>query len=139
MRCGARKLLVEGLAVEQPGQRIALAVVQQALVVLEHLEDAVDRIDLLRRKGPRLDHFQAGVHLVVHPDGQPQGVAPLAQLSHGLRGMGLQAFMQRGHVGHANTLRVGLGLRARAEPLAPAIHPGTRPTVVLTVQHKHFQ
>lgn len=74
-----RELLIEGLAVEQPRECIALAVVQQALVILIDVEDALDHVQLVHRKRPRLRHLDAGVHLVVHPHRHPQRVLALAQ------------------------------------------------------------
>ena len=53
------KLLVEGLAVEQPGQRIASGIVQQALVVLVDEEHALITSSM-GREGARLRDLQAG-------------------------------------------------------------------------------
>src|SRR6218665_1150265 len=67
----ARELLIEGLAVEQAGERVAFAVVEQALVVLVDLKHALEDIELVCRKGARLRDLQAGADLVVHPHRQP--------------------------------------------------------------------
>ncbi len=68
------QLVVESLAVEQAGQRVALAVVQQVLKVAVHADDAADDVDGIAGVWGRIDDFQAGVGLVAQPDRQPQGV-----------------------------------------------------------------
>ncbi|MNT70358.1 hypothetical protein D3C72_2087360 [compost metagenome] len=62
----ARELLVKGFAVEQAGERVAFAVIQQTLVVLVDLKHAHPHIHLVRRERARLRDLQAGAHLVVH-------------------------------------------------------------------------
>jgi hypothetical protein len=66
------QLVVEGLAVEQAGQRIAFAVVQQVLEIAVDADDAADDMDGVAGVRRRVDDFKAGVRLVAEPDRQPQ-------------------------------------------------------------------
>ena len=134
----ARELLVEGLAVEQSGQRIAFAVVQQALVVLVDVEDAGNDVELLNREGARLDDFKAGGSLVMHPDGEPQAMAPPAQGCGGPGRVGRDAFLQGGQF--CNGLARGVLGRFGfvGHPFAVA-HPGAWAHEAFVAQRKNIQ
>jgi len=64
----AVQMLVKSFAVEQPGQSIALAVIKQALVVLVHLKNGQQNIQIVRGKLSRLGNFNAHPGLFAHPD-----------------------------------------------------------------------
>jgi len=121
----ARELLIEGLAVEQAGERVAFAVVEQALVVLIDLKHALEDIELVCRKGARLRDLQAGADLVVHPHRQPQPVAALVHRCQGAVAMVRHAFAQVRVMlqGFAPGVCGGFGVGKR--PLA-VLHPGAR-------------
>jgi hypothetical protein len=62
------ELLVKGLAVEQTGERVAFAVVEQTLVILVDLKNAGNDMELLRRERARLGNFEATRYFFLHPD-----------------------------------------------------------------------
>lgn len=134
----ARELLVESLAVEQAGQRVAFAVVQQALVVLVDVKDAGDDVELLCGKGARLDDFKAGRGFVMHPDGEPQAMAPPAQGCGGPGRVGRDAFLQGGQF--CNGLARGVLGRFGfvGHPFAVA-HPGAWAHEAFAAQRKDIQ
>ena len=134
----ARELLVKRLAVEQAGECVALAVVKQALVVLVDLKDALEHVELVRRKRPRLRDLQAGGDLVVHPHRQPQHVAPVARLGQRAFALAEHAFVQ-GRVG-IKTLapRVGGRFGVGGDELA-VVDPRAGAHMVHTPVREQFQ
>ncbi len=133
-----RELLVEGLAVEQAGQRVALAVVQQALVVLVDEEDALDHVELVGRERPRLRDLDAGMHLVVQPHRQPQHVLAAPHgLQHVRPALG-DAFVQRRERRQGLAARIDRGFPVAGDHL-PVLVPGARPHVGLAARLEDLQ
>eukprot|EP01133_Synstelium_polycarpum_P015851 gene15851-18832_t len=89
------QLVVEGLAVQQAGERIALAVVEQVLEIAVDADDAADDLDGGARVGRGVGDFQAGGDLVADPDGQPQQVAAVGAQGIGARLVARDAGGQR--------------------------------------------
>jgi hypothetical protein len=67
----ARELVVEGLAVQQAGQGIAFAVVEQVLEIAVDGDDAGHVADGVAAEGLVVAQFEAGVGFVAEPDRQP--------------------------------------------------------------------
>ncbi|MNT38301.1 hypothetical protein D3C72_1744870 [compost metagenome] len=86
-----RQLVIEGLAVQQAGERIAFAVVEQVLEIAVHADDAADHLDGGARVRRGIGDFQAGGDLVADPDGQPQQMAAIGAQGVGTRFMALDA------------------------------------------------
>lgn len=104
--------IVEGLAVAQAGQRVALGVVEQAAVVLEETRKALQHRLLGNAGNTRPAHPQAG------PDA--------ARLHHRVDQQGAAVFLQLHHI--ARPMDLGqLGARARIVDLG---HRQRQPTVV---------
>lgn len=80
------QVFIKSLAVEQAGQCIALAVVQQALVVLVDRKNGQNDIQLMLAGRGGANDFDAGMHLLMHPDWQPQYVLPMNARLLGLLG-----------------------------------------------------
>ena len=91
----AGQLFIKRFAVEQASQGIALAVVQQALVVLVHLKNAQNYFQTVQRKRSRLGDFQARASPVVFPDRHPQNVTAPAWRMHGADLLVIDALLQR--------------------------------------------
>ena len=111
-RCGRRiahELFFKRLAIEQARQGIALAVVEQALIILIDLKHAHDHVALAAGERSGLGDFEAGVGLFVDPHRQPERVARNAR-AHGAQAMGFDALGELGHVLERATCGVGGGI-----------------------------
>ena len=126
----AQQVFVKGFAVEQAGQGITLAVIQQALVVLVDAEDAGDDVQTVRGEWLGLGHLQAHARFFMHPHGQPDDMLICAravlQVLLLLRdaGVQMQHVAQRQAFGVADDVLRGGNQLTVLQP-SPSAHPMT--------------